>query len=139
MGKHSEVAAQRSRNMRAIKSRNTGAEITVHSALKRAGYRFRANVATLPGCPDIVFSRHKAVVFVHGCFWHQHRCLKGRLPKSNKDYWLPKLARNVQRDRRRRRELKALGWRVLIVWGCETDNPSRIAAKIRRFLAASNG
>jgi DNA mismatch endonuclease (patch repair protein) len=91
----------------------------------------------LPGKPDLVFPRLKAVIFVHGCFWHQHDrsdCLDGRLPKSNSAYWVPKLARNVERDASNQRVLQERGWRVLTIWECETKDKGALAVLLDRFL-----
>ena len=99
------------------------------------GYRYRLHRQDIPGKPDIAFrSRHK-VIFVHGCFWHQHSgCRQGRLPKSNADYWLPKLQRNMERDQIALGKLAASGWKVLVVWECETKDVLALANKVKRFL-----
>lgn len=110
-------------------------EIALRSLLHKAGYRFRLHSSVLPGKPDLIFASRKAVIFVHGCFWHQHRnCQDGHMPMSRRDYWIPKLNRNVERDKRVRRELKALGWRVLVVWECELKFPEKAFRKAERFL-----
>lgn len=125
----------RSRIMRAIKSRDTGPEMLVRRLAHRMGYRYRLHRKGLPGRPDLVFPSRKKVVFVHGCFWHQHDCPHGsRLPKSNQDYWLPKLARNKERDEENVAELLAQGWEVLIIWQCETKDLESLQARIWRFL-----
>jgi DNA mismatch endonuclease (patch repair protein) len=113
--------SDRSRVMAGIRSRDTGPEIVVRRVLHANGYRFRLGGCGLPGRPDVVLPRHRTVVRVHGCFWHQHkRCRTGRrVPQSNPGYWVPKLARNVARDRRDRLALRRLGWRVVTVWECE--------------------
>lgn len=121
--------------MSRIKSANTKPEIVVRSLLHRLGFRFRKNVKTLAGKPDIVLKKHQAIIFVHGCFWHQHKgCKRANIPKSNQDYWKPKLERNVQRDGEHEAELTAQGWRVLKIWECEIKNLFQLAIKIERFL-----
>jgi DNA mismatch endonuclease (patch repair protein) len=124
----------RSANMRAIRARDTSPELRVRSALHRAGYRFRLHLQSLPGAPDVVLRRHRTVIFIHGCFWHQHRCLKGRVPRTNRAYWLPKLARNKRRDARSRRALRKLGWRVIVIWECQTRDSGELDGKLERVL-----
>lgn len=123
--------------MKAIRSRNTKPELSIRRALHAAGYRYRLHVASLPGKPDLVFPRFSAVVEVRGCFWHGHTCADEHLPKSNKRYWLPKLARNKQRDLENERALKALGYRVKVVWECElgaNKNIERVLRELSRWL-----
>lgn len=111
---------QRSAVMRAVKSSNTKPEIALRKALFALGYRYRLNVKTLPGKPDLVLAKHRTVIFVHGCFWHGHDCKRGgRVPKTNRAYWTAKIARNQARDAGNEAALKALGWRVITVWECE--------------------
>ena len=106
--------------MSRIHSRDTSPELALRSALHREGFRFRLHRKDLPGKPDILLPKHQAVIFVHGCFWHNHaRCVDGHTPKTNSDYWRDKLQRNVTRDRKHRRLLRQLGWTVLIIWECE--------------------
>ena len=125
----------RSENMRRIHSRDTGAEITVRSIAHRLGYRFRLQRKDLPGKPDLVFPKLRKVIFVHGCFWHQHtKCADGRLPKSRTEYWGPKLSRNKQRDSVNRRALTLLGWKSLVIWECEIQKPEHIVRIIEHFL-----
>lgn len=115
--------AKRSEIMRAVKSRDTKPEIALRKSLHRLGYRYRLNVGDLPGKPDLVFPKYKAVIFVHGCFWHGHACKRGaRTPKSNRIYWTEKIARNKERDKKNKIALKALGWRVITVWECQIKN-----------------
>lgn len=113
--------ADRSRLMSRIKSGDTEPELVVRRILHAHGYRFRLRVPNLPGKPDIVLPKHKTVVLVHGCFWHQHsKCRDGsRIPSSNVGYWGQKLARNVERDRKNRRTLRRLGWKVVTIWECD--------------------
>lgn len=113
--------ATRSRVMSAIQSKDTQPEIMVRSALHGMGYRFRLHRKDLPGTPDIVLPRYKTVIFIHGCFWHSHKgCKYATVPKDNAEYWKPKLRKNKERDRRAKRELHKMGWRVLEIWECET-------------------
>lgn len=123
--------------MRRIKSAHTTPELTVRRLAWRLGYRYRLHKKDLPGKPDLVFPAKKAVIFVHGCFWHQHpkaACQDSRLPKSRQDYWLPKLARNQQRDKEHQKALKKLGWRVLVIWDCETRHQDHLEQKLLNFL-----
>ena len=119
--------------MRRVKSVNTSAEIRVRSLLHRLGYRFRLHADDLPGKPDIVLRKHKLVIFVHGCFWHQHRCKRGnRMPAQNRAYWKAKLTRNVTRFKKQRRILQRLGWRVIVIWECQ--KPQVLAPAIHKAL-----
>ena len=114
---------QRSENMRRIRSTNTKAEIVVRSLLHKAGFRFRLHYKALPGKPDIVLPRYKMTVYVHGCFWHGHQeCPEGRRPKSNLEYWDQKLDLNINRDVSNAKLLEKLGWRRIVVWGCELED-----------------
>lgn len=125
---------QRSRNMRAIKGRDTGPELIVRRLLHAMGFRFRLH-PNLPGRPDVVLSVRRVVVFVHGCFWHRHRCRYGRVePATRPDFWRAKFARNVERDRRAVRALRRDGWRVLVVWECQTRDVERLRERLARFL-----
>jgi DNA mismatch endonuclease (patch repair protein) len=128
---------RRSANMRAIRSKGMKPELFVRRLVYSLGYRFRLHRKDLPGKPDLAFIGRKKAIFVHGCFWHQHpdpHCADARVPKSNLDYWMPKLERNVERDAAQRRALEARGWKVLTVWDCETKDLSRIQQRIRTFL-----
>src|SRR5271170_2430158 len=126
--------AQRSTCMSAIRSANTKPEIIVRRIAHALGYRFRLHASGLPGKPDIVFPRLKAVVFVHGCFWHQHTCNDGRLPTSRTYYWIPKLTRNRERDRQHTRRLRRLGWKVLTIWECQTSDRAALRDQLSSFL-----
>jgi DNA mismatch endonuclease (patch repair protein) len=118
---------QRSRNMSLIKSTETKPEAFVRSVLHRLGFRFRKNVKTLPGKPDIVLPKYKTVIFVHGCFWHQHQgCRRSTIPKSNVDYWKPKLLRNTERDIQHKKALEDAGWQVFVIWECETKKVNEL-------------
>jgi DNA mismatch endonuclease (patch repair protein) len=114
-----EPSPQRSANMARIRSKDTKPEMLVRKALHRLGFRFRLHVRSLPGRPDIVLPKYWTVIQVKGCFWHGHSCPDGRLPKSNRDYWLPKLIRNQQRDIYNDRKLRRLGWSVHNLWECK--------------------
>ncbi len=127
---------RRSANMRQIRSKNSGPEIVLRSLVHRLGYRFRLHRKDLPGKPDLVFPGRRKVIFVHGCFWHQHKgCGEGRLPGTRREYWAPKLARNQERDALSQAALKSLGWGILTLWECELEvGPAVISRVIRRFL-----
>jgi len=128
-------APTRSRVMRAVKGEDTRPEQAVRSLLHALGYRFRLHRRDLPGSPDIVLPGRKAVIFVHGCFWHGHTCRRGsRMPKANADYWVRKLAQNAARDAKAGAALEALGWRVLTVWECEIKDAASLSDKLRDFL-----
>ena len=126
---------QRSYIMRCVRSRDTGPELTVRSLLHRMGFRYALHRKDLPGRPDIVLPKHSAVIFVHGCFWHGHRCAKGRLPKSRLDFWGPKIRRNKIRDAESLKDLKKAGWRVLTVWQCQTKDKARLHDNLAHFLS----
>jgi len=126
---------QRSANMRRIKGRDTTPEMLVRRLAHAMGYRYRLHRKDLPGKPDLVFGPRRKVIFVHGCFWHQHGdCRAGRVPGSNTDYWVPKLRRNVERDASARAELEARGWDVLTIWDCETHDGSALRMRLSDFL-----
>lgn len=110
---------QRSYNMSRIRSKNNAPEEKVRKYLFSKGFRYRKNDKKLPGCPDIVLPKYKTVIFVNGCFWHKHDCKRFVWPASNEAYWKKKILRNVERDAVNIKELKEMGWRVLIVWECE--------------------
>jgi len=120
--------------MSRVKSRDTAPERAVRSMIHAMGYRFRLHRKNLPGKPDIVFGPRKKAVFIHGCFWHGHRCPKGRLPKSNEAFWRAKIETNRARDKRNTRRLKSLGWGVLVVWQCHLKNPLGVRKRIVDFL-----
>lgn len=112
---------QRSRNMSAIRSRNTVPEIRVRSFLHARGFRFRLHPSDLPGKPDVVLPKYRTAIFVHGCFWHCHNCSNGRrIPATNSTYWSAKREANVARDRKNTSALKAASWNVIIIWECKT-------------------
>jgi DNA mismatch endonuclease, patch repair protein len=112
---------QRSRNMAAIRDRNTKPEMRVRTLLHSLGYRFRLHSKILPGKPDIVLPKHKTIIFVHGCFWHCHNCRWGTVvPKTRAEFWSNKRQGNVERDGKKKAALEALGWRVMTIWECQT-------------------
>lgn len=118
--------ATRSRNMSAIRAKDTSPEFKVRKLLHRAGFRFRLHSKALPGSPDLVFAKHRAVVFVHGCFWHGHECNTFRWPKSREEFWHHKIGNNVIRDQQILRELRKSGWRVCLIWECSLRGAGRI-------------
>jgi len=126
--------------MRAIRSKDMLPELAVRSLVHKLGYRFRLHRKDLPGKPDLVFpSRHK-VIFVHGCFWHSHQgCKAAHVPKTNLDYWLPKLQRNQARDARNIAALSAHGWKSLISWECELKDTAGALRTVKRFLGRAAG
>lgn len=122
---------QRSRNMAAIKSRNTKPEVIVRQILHALGFRFRLHRKDLPGRPDIVLPKYRTIVLVHGCFWHQHSgCKLASNPSSRKDYWRPKLNRNVERDKQNMELLRQSGWHVIIVWECELKDINQVKQRL---------
>lgn len=121
--------------MSKIKGGNTAPEMIVRRLVFSMGYRYRLHRKDLPGRPDLVFRSRKSVVFVHGCFWHQHKgCKKATIPKTRTEFWSKKLNRNAERDVEVRKALTKLGWRVLTIWECETKEPNNLTVKIREFL-----
>ena len=125
------VSAARSRNMAAIKGKNTKPELLVRSWLHRNGFRFRLHRKDLPGKPDIVLPKYKTVIFVHGCFWHSHGCANSVVPKTRRGFWSLKLHENAERDRRNQRALRAIGWRNFVMWECNLRR--RPEASLRRL------
>ncbi len=125
-----------SEHMRRIRNRDTKPELAVRRLAYGMGYRYRLHRRDLPGTPDLVFAGRGKVNFVHGCFWHQHDCRLGqKQPSTNRDYWLPKLARNVERDAENQTHLAQLGWEALIVWECDLKDTSAVRDRIKAFLA----
>ncbi len=130
--------AQRRRNMRAIKSKDTKPEMIVRRLVHGMGYRFRLHRKDLPGKPDLVLPRHGKVIFVHGCFWHMHRCKYGRVtPRTNAAFWRTKRKSNVLRDRKNRTQLRKMGWDILTVWECQTRDITKLQERILRFILSS--
>lgn len=127
----------RSALMSQIRSKNTKPEMLVRRLLHGLGLRYRLHRRDLPGKPDIVLPKWNVVIFVNGCFWHQHpsdNCRASAVPTSRQDYWLPKLARTMARDAENVAALKALGWRVLVLWECELNDEAALKARIETFL-----
>jgi DNA mismatch endonuclease (patch repair protein) len=121
------TADQRKKAMSQVQQRDTKPEKIVRSLLHRLGFRFRKNVSSLAGNPDVVLPKYKTIIFVHGCFWHQHKgCRKANRPTSNTEFWNTKLDKNVKRDKETIKLLKRLGWKVIIIWECELKNAERI-------------
>lgn len=130
---------QRSQCMSRIKSKNTGPEIAVRRIVHRMGCRFRLKPQRLPGSPDIVLTRHRAVIFVHGCFWHRHKnCRFAYMPKSRKMFWQGKFEENLSRDRRAMQKLRKLGWSALVIWECRVSDPDWLRCRISSFLSKGN-
>jgi DNA mismatch endonuclease (patch repair protein) len=129
---------KRSWNMKQIKSDNTKPEIEVRSILHNLGYRFRLHRKDLPGNPDIVLPKYKTVIFVNGCFWHQHKnCSRANIPKTNKRYWIPKLRRNIERDKNNYKKLSYQGWKVVIVWECMLKDHNNLIDHLKRNISRS--
>ena len=126
-----KVSEQRSRNMSAIKSKNTKPEIKVRKVLHSMGYRFRLHSKDLPGSPDIVLPKYKTVIFVHGCFWHRHEnCKYASTPKIRQEFWNKKFTENIKRDSEIQDKIKNLDWKSFVIWECETKNIENLRDKI---------
>jgi DNA mismatch endonuclease, patch repair protein len=129
------TAAQRSLCMSRIRSRDTTPELLVRRLAHGLGYRFVLHKPSLPGKPDLVFVARRKVIFVHGCFWHRHRCRFGRvMPGTRTEFWRSKLAGNAARDRRTQRQLRQLGWDILIIWECQTGDLRKLKQRLTAFL-----
>jgi DNA mismatch endonuclease, patch repair protein len=121
--------------MRAVRRADTTPELLVRQTAHRLGLRFRLHRRDLPGTPDLVFPGLRAAVFVHGCFWHRHaRCSRATTPRTRVDFWTDKFESNVSRDRRKSRNLRSRGWKVLVIWECEAHRPNILAEKMRALL-----
>lgn len=130
-----ETSPATSHRMSRVRTRNTDPEIRVRRCLHKLGYRFRLHRRSLPGQPDIVLPRFRTVIFVHGCFWHQHvDCKRSRLPKSRQAYWKSKLENNAKRDVENATKLTDLGWNAVIVWECETRPETKLNALLLEYL-----
>ena len=126
---------QRKYNMSRIRNKDTRPEMIVRSEVHRMGFRYKLHNSTLPGKPDLVLKRHNKIIFVHGCFWHMHKCKYGIVkPKTNAEFWENKRLGNVKRDKKIIRELKTNGWQVLIVWECWTKDIYFLKKKLAAFL-----
>ena len=124
----------RSKIMGRIRGKDTRPEMLVRSAAHRLGLRFRLHDRRLPGSPDLVFRKHRTVIFVHGCFWHRHGCKLAATPKTRPEFWATKFEANTNRDRRNRAMLEEQGWRVLEVWECETGDRDKIRRQLARWF-----
>jgi len=124
--------------MRSVKSGDTSEELAVRKICRDLGYTgYRLHRKDIPGKPDIAFIGRKAVIFVNGCFWHGHDCQFGaKKPKTNPDYWREKIKRNIQRDEKNQKLLKAEGWRSLVIWGCEIKQTKKLQSKIAKFMSS---
>jgi DNA mismatch endonuclease (patch repair protein) len=126
---------ERSEIMRRVRSTDTTPELIVRKLAYSLGFRYRLHKKELPGKPDLVFSGKRKVIFVHGCFWHGHKCKRGnRLPKKNREYWTKKISTNMKRDKNQVEELNKAGWSVLTIWECETNDQDSLMHKIIEFL-----
>ncbi len=126
---------QRKYCMSRIRGKDTKPEMAVRRLVHAMGYRYRLHRRDLPSCPDLVFPRLRKVIFVHGCFWHRHRCRYGQvMPATRQEFWKNKLMGNRQRDAANRSKLRRLGWEVLVVWECQTRKPEKVAARLAKFL-----
>jgi DNA mismatch endonuclease, patch repair protein len=130
--------SERSRVMAAVKSKHTTPELIVRRLAHALGFRFRLHVGDLPGCPDLVFPRLGKIIDVRGCFWHLHGCKHCRVPSSRGSYWLPKLQKNACRDTATLRKLRRAGWKVLVVWECQTVRLDSLQRRIARFLTLAD-
>ena len=125
---------QRKLCMYRIRSKNTKPEIIVRRILSKFGLRYRLHNSKLPGKPDIIISRAKAIIFINGCFWHQHKnCKKQAIPKSNKAYWEKKLQRNIEKQKQDVKALKKLGWKVYKIWECQTSDESKLSHRLSKI------
>ncbi|MDT1064662.1 DNA mismatch endonuclease Vsr [Paracoccus sp. CPCC 101403] len=128
--------AQRSKRMSRIRSTDTKPEVALRRALHRLGFRFRLHGRRLPGRPDIVLTKYRTVIFVHGCFWHRHEgCKVATTPKSNTEFWIEKFSRNVARDAAVLDQLHAAQWRVIIAWECDLGSVAKLSAKVAEIAA----
>ena len=128
---------QRSFNMSQIRDKNTKPEIVVRKIVHHMGYRFRLHQADLAGKPDIVLPKHRKIIFVHGCFWHIHSCRYGKVkPKTNAKFWESKRQGNVTRDRQNFRQLRKNGWKILVIWECQTKDTDKLKSELKKFLSS---
>lgn len=126
---------QRKSCMSENKDKDTGPELFVRKLISSQKFRYSSHRKDLPGCPDIVFPKRKKIVFVNGCFWHRHTCKKGcSMPTTRKRFWQQKFERTIERDKKNKRELKKLRWKILVVWECQIKKPKKLIDKISKFL-----
>jgi DNA mismatch endonuclease (patch repair protein) len=126
---------QRSACMRAVGGKDTAPEMRVRRLAHSMGYRYALHARKLPGKPDLVFVSHRKIIFVHGCFWHKHKCRHGSIsPATNSDYWNGKRERNAERDRENIKALRKDGWKVLVLWECWTRDPNSLRKRLEAFL-----
>lgn len=130
---------RRSQIMRRIRSKNTRPEMTVRHLVHGMGYRFRLHRRDLPGSPDLVFGPRRKVIFVHGCWFHDHGCRASRLPKTNAEYWAKRFERNRERDANNLRELRESGWSAFVAWECELRDLAALTDALRSFLDGRDG
>jgi DNA mismatch endonuclease, patch repair protein len=131
---------RRSWNMSRISGKNTAPEIRVRSLLHRLGFRFRIHATTLPGRPDVVLPKYRTVIFVHGCFWHRHKgCKNCTTPTNRRKWWERKLDGNAARDNRHQAALKKLGWRVVIIWECQTETAADLRSRLKEAIILPDG
>ena len=129
--------ATRSRMMAGIQGKNTKPEILIRKALHARGFRFRLHVKDIPGKPDLVLPKYRALIFVHGCFWHGHGCRYFKVPQTRPEFWLEKIGKNQRRDSLQEEALKAMGWRVLVVWECAVRSMRKDKSSLLVDLIAS--
>ena len=128
---------QRSFNMSRIRDKNTRPEMIVRSIIHQMGFRYRLHQKDLPGKPDIVLTRHHKIIEVYGCFWHMHKCAYGKVkPKTNIKFWQTKRSATVERNKRNLRKLRKAGWKVLVIWECQTRNIEKLIGKLEKFLCS---
>jgi DNA mismatch endonuclease (patch repair protein) len=130
---------ERSIMMSKIRSNNTKPEILLRKALFAKGLRYRINDKKLRGKPDIVLSKYKTIIFVHGCFWHNHKgCKRAHLPKSNVEYWKNKIKTNEERDLKNKEALEKLGWNIIVVWECELKTKEKVEQTVENLIKITN-
>jgi DNA mismatch endonuclease (patch repair protein) len=135
LGTEEEVQRKRSLLMARVRREHSRPERAVRKYLHRAGFRYRLHDRRLPGTPDIVFPRFRCVIFVNGCFWHRHPdCRRASMPKTRIDFWLAKFQKNVSRDKAAASALERLGWRVIVVWECETRDPEVMHVRLKSLF-----
>lgn len=127
----------RSKIMRAVRRTDTAPELVVRKLVHALGFRFRLQRRDLPGTPDLVLPRLNTVIFVHGCFWHRHAlCAKATMPKTRVEFWRAKFDANTSRDLRKNRQLNTAGWRVIVIWECETSDSTKLSRKLKSLLSS---